>query len=141
MRISFAAILAGALATSLALADDNDNLEKLSGDWSVITVDHHGRKFTEDERSRPLVTFKGNQMTVKDNGAIHPGTFRIDPNATPAQIDVTPSAGPNKDKTFQGIYQLDGDQLKLCVREKGAGRPIEFKGGEGLLFVTMKRGK
>ena len=141
MRSSLASVLAGALLSSYALADDNKDVEKLAGDWAVVTTDHHGRKVTEDERSRPIVTFKDNQMTVLRNGDIRPGTFKIDPNKTPAQIDVTLGYGPDKGKTFEGIYQLDGDQLKLCVRDKGAGRPVEFKGGEGLLFVTLKRGK
>ena len=134
-------VLAAALLTSFASADDNKEFEKVVGDWSVLTFEHNGKKFTEDERSRPIVTFKGNQMIVERNGGIFPGTVRIDPTKAPPQFDLTLNDGPDKGKTFEGIYQLDGDQLKLCIREKGTGRPTEFKGSDGLVFVTLKRGK
>jgi uncharacterized protein (TIGR03067 family) len=141
MRTLLIAVLAGTLLTSFALGDDNKDLEKVAGDWSVVTIEHHGKKYTEDERSRPIVTFKGNQMTVERNGGVHPGTVHIDSSKMPPQFDVTLNDGPEKGKTFEGIYKLDGDQLQLCIRDKGAGRPAAFQGGDGLLLVTLKRGE
>jgi uncharacterized protein (TIGR03067 family) len=140
MKTALITVMTGLLAASNALAGDND-LEKLQGNWSVISAERKGRKVVEDERSRPKVTFNGNEMSYEENGKVRKGTIQIDARTKPAQIDVKPGDGAEAGLTFPGIYEVDGDTLKLCVREKGQGRPTEFKGGEGLLFVTMKRGK
>ncbi|HLW65923.1 MAG TPA: TIGR03067 domain-containing protein [Gemmataceae bacterium] len=140
MKTTLIAIAIGLLLAGTALADDNDP-QKLQGNWSVVSAEHHGRKVVEDELSRPKVIFKGNEMSYEENGKVRKGTFKVDDRTKPACINISPADGAEAGQTFPGIYEIDGDTLKLCVREKGQGRPTTFKGGEGLLFVVMKRGK
>ena len=53
-------------------------------------------------------------------------------------MDITGTEGPNKGKTFQAIYELDGDTLKVCYDLSGKGRPTEFKTAEGTqLFLVI----
>jgi hypothetical protein len=59
---------------------------------------------------------------------------RIDPVVKPREIDLR-----YKHAVAFGIYELDGDFLKLIVRDSGAERPSTFKGSpDGMLF-TLER--
>jgi hypothetical protein len=65
-------------------------------------------------------------------------TYRLDPTKTPKLIDLE-MAGV----TFHGIYQLDGDTLKICVNwKKGSNRPAELamKADSGGIVNTLRRG-
>ena len=48
-----------------------------------------------------------------------------------------------KDVVFQGIYALDGDDLKICFAPPGEKRPTEFvtQGGSSEQLVVLKRDK
>ena len=56
---------------------------------------------------------------------------------------MTPDDGPNKGKTLVGIYEVKGDELKVCHGDPGADRPKEIasKEGSGLSLITLKRVK
>ena len=54
-------------------------------------------------------------------------TFKLDETKKPKTLDAKPSAGDFKDKVQPGIYQLDGDELKVVFTEPGKDRPTEFK--------------
>ena len=71
------------------------------------------------------------------------GKCKIDPTKTPKTIDVTGVKGPNQGKTFLAIYELKGDDLRVCYDLSGKQRPTEFKSAEGtqLFLVTYKRQK
>jgi uncharacterized protein (TIGR03067 family) len=67
----------------------------------------------------------------------------VDPAKTPKTIDLTVKVD---DKTFTllGIYQLENDDLKLCLAaEPGVKRPTEFKteNGAGVGLFVLKREK
>ena len=52
-------------------------------------------------------------------------------------IDIV---GGKNDKSL-GIYELDGDKLKICFAKERTGRPTEFKRADGVTVVTLKREK
>jgi uncharacterized protein (TIGR03067 family) len=58
------------------------------------------------------------------------GVLRLNPSSTPKAFDQTVTEGPEKGKTIQGIYKLEGDRLTLCYayssEKKPAERPTEF---------------
>jgi hypothetical protein len=43
--------------------------------------------------------------------------------------------------TLEGIYQLDGDTWKICLKVSGKERPTKFetKAGSELVLATLKR--
>jgi uncharacterized protein (TIGR03067 family) len=47
-------------------------------------------------------------------------TFVLDPTQSPHAIDAT-----RKGRTVRGVYELDGDKLKLCI-DRGGTRPKGF---------------
>jgi uncharacterized protein (TIGR03067 family) len=76
-----------------------------------------------------------------EDRVIAAGTLKFDPGKKLKAVDMTYTEGPDKGKTFTGIYQLDGDKAKFCrAGSPDEGRPKEFKtkaGSRG--FVTMYR--
>jgi uncharacterized protein (TIGR03067 family) len=71
------------------------------------------------------------------------GTFKIDPTAKLKTIDmtITPPGGGEKPETVLGLYELDGDTLKLCMTGgPGKVRPEEFKtDGKSIAVITFSR--
>ncbi|HYH68471.1 MAG TPA: TIGR03067 domain-containing protein, partial [Urbifossiella sp.] len=70
------------------------------------------------------------------------GVYHLDPTKSPKTIDIVTLGGARK--TALGLYQLDGDTLKLCLSldpAKVSERPKEFgsREGEGRVVVTLQR--
>jgi len=71
-------------------------------------------------------------------------TYKADGTDHPKIIDLTPDFGPAKVKTLKGIYELDGNTLKICyVSPDGENtgkseRPKEF-GAKGTVTMNFKR--
>jgi uncharacterized protein (TIGR03067 family) len=86
-------------------------------------------------------TFKDGIVELNDiNGGIR-FSFKLDPQQSPKQIALIPVDNNVPLPTLQGIYQLEKDQLKVCVREAKHGRPKEFKTDpeSGAHLLTLKR--
>ena len=60
-------------------------------------------------------------------------------------MDFQHDEGILRDKTWQAIYQVDGDDLKICYAEADSGkdRPAAFETVQdsGLLLTILKREK
>jgi RNA polymerase sigma-70 factor (ECF subfamily) len=92
------------------------------------------------------VVFANDQMTLFwSDKKPRDFTFSIDPKKTPKAIDLTALRGVHKGKVNHGIYQLDGDGLKLCFPDVPGTkvRPVEFKApaGSQLSLMTLERRK
>jgi uncharacterized protein (TIGR03067 family) len=71
-------------------------------------------------------------------------TIKLDSAKKPKSIDLTLTQGVGKGKVGLGIYELDGDTLKLCFpQDENAARPTEFKSTDGSRhgLLTMRRQK
>ena len=87
-----------------------------------------GKKLPADELKGLIVTFDGDKHTVKKGDeVIQVGTQKLDPSKSPRTITVTMTEGPNKGTVMLGIYEIDGDTLKVCFDPQGKKRPTEFK--------------
>jgi uncharacterized protein (TIGR03067 family) len=77
--------------------------------------------------------------------AVYQGTFRVDASKSPKTIDFHFTEGPEKGKTNLGIYQLEGEQWRICLCMKDNGeRPKEFKSNAGsqvVLETLIRRSK
>jgi uncharacterized protein (TIGR03067 family) len=73
--------------------------------------------------------------------ATYRGTFTLDLGVTPGRIDMAFTEGPEAGKAVHGIYELDGDTYKVCVRMTGRGRPEGFVSnpGSGHALEVLKR--
>lgn len=133
----------------VALAQDEavkKEAEKLQGTWEILSSEEDDRPTPEVIVQNLKVVIKGNQLTLKgveqlinQFGKV---TLTIDPATMPKIIDFKVEAGMERDKTFEGIYTLKDDELKICASTRSGGnRPEEFKtqAGSNRLLVVLKR--
>jgi len=137
--IRYAALV---LAAGLSLGADDSKKEpldmeyaKLEGTWRVVSLEVEGLKIAENTIKDSLLIIKGKEFTMKEKIATYRGNFIIDPGKKPNTIDINFTEGPEKGNTSLGIYELHGDDLKLCLTITAKNRPTEFvarpKSGHG----------
>jgi uncharacterized protein (TIGR03067 family) len=135
----FVFVLAAGLVVAAEDKKADDVTAKLKGKWMVTGMEMDGKKAPEDDFKGHYVTFddKGNS-TYFNGKETHKGTFKVDTSKKPAELDITPTDGPEKDKPMKMIFQLDGDNLKIAHGKDK--RPTAFDGKEGGV-LTLKRAK
>jgi uncharacterized protein (TIGR03067 family) len=71
------------------------------------------------------------------------GSFRIDPTARPRTIDVIITQGAARGQVLQGIYDRDGDTLRVCLAARAGPRPSEMssKPDSGQTLMVHKAAK
>ncbi|MGE3803368.1 MAG: TIGR03067 domain-containing protein [Gemmataceae bacterium] len=137
------ALLTTALLALIA-ADDNavkKDLKLLEGDWVVTKLEYSGNDITERYPLRFVI--KGSEIAIEGDAGVKKeyGRFaiKIDPSTSPRCIDIKVTLGVQKDVTMEGIYDVKKDELRLCVKVLGNDRPTEFKNGDEIALVTLKR--
>jgi uncharacterized protein (TIGR03067 family) len=118
------------------LADDKADLEKeakkFQGTWTFESSEAGGKALSAEDLAGLVVIFEGDKHTVKKGDqVIQVGTQKFDPSKSPKAIDVTMTEGPSKGALMLGIYEFDGDTLKVCFDFQGKQRPTEFKSAPG----------
>ncbi|MBI3410826.1 MAG: TIGR03067 domain-containing protein [Planctomycetes bacterium] len=106
--------------------------DKLNGDWILIANESRGivaeifGQLPEPDKLR-TVTFSDDQMKLKiDDKSIPIGPYQLDPTKAPKTLDVTIKTSRGKKATLEAIYELDGNQLKLCFDSFAEERPTKF---------------
>jgi len=139
--------LVPALTVGTAGAQDDaakKELKKLEGTWATVSIEAAGQKVTDEDKikTRKLTT-KGEKYTLKVGDETVQGTIEINPTKKPKTIAVKPESGTNKGKTLLGIYELDGDSLKICLALPDKDRPTAFATAaeNGQQLVVYKREK
>jgi uncharacterized protein (TIGR03067 family) len=153
MRVT-AAYLFGLGAVALGLAPlpataqkaGDKGADPLQGTWEVAKLQISGKDVTPFVRdANATMTFKGDTYAFEAGPEAEKGTFKLDPKARPATIDLTITEGRGKGKTQPGIYEADGDTLRICLGDEGSkDRPTKFASKEGaaeVVLFTLKRKK
>jgi uncharacterized protein (TIGR03067 family) len=118
--------------------------EKMQGTWKASSATIHGEPAPKDELDRLVVTFRDDRLIMPVEGELKVvARYRLDPGRRPHAIDLDVRQGPEQGKTALGIYEVDGDALKLCVARPGTERPAEFvsKAGSAVMLVEFRRQK
>jgi uncharacterized protein (TIGR03067 family) len=93
----------------------------------VVSVEHAGKKGTDpDTKGLQLIFTDDKVFFNKDNTRIQEAKYKANPSAKPRTIDVTHLTGRFEGQTFRGIYELEGDTLRICWSESGQKRPMNF---------------
>jgi uncharacterized protein (TIGR03067 family) len=129
--------LMGSVGTAQDKAGSSDK-DKIQGTWSAVAGQHNGKAVPSDQVKGVQVVFTGDKLILKSSGKEMELTFKLDPSKKPKEIDVDFGG-----KTGTGIYELDGDNLKIAHGELGDPRPKEFvsKEGSGVSLMVFKRQK
>ena len=126
-----------------------EEMKKLQGTWQVTkSIGQSEKPAPADEIKEFTFEFKGNAVTVRkrkdDDGKEM--KYTLDPSKKPKWFDL-PEGGADGD-VAEGIYNLDGDELTICIisgmrNDTPSPRPTEFKASKPnkyTLFV-LKRAK
>lgn len=98
------------------------------GSWKLSKGEADGKALTEEQLKGGKLVIKGDnyKLTMGEKEVIE-GTEKLDPTKTPKTIDIVNSNGPDKGKTFLGIYNIKGDRFRVAFSQPGKPRPTKFK--------------
>ena len=140
MKPKMLLVLGLALLVGAAYADDKDkksDLDKMKGTWKATSGEAGGQPLPKEALDPIVFTVKGDKYTFKSAEEDEEGTLKLDSAKKPAQMDVSITEGKDKGKKQYGIYEIDGDTLKLCFAPPEAERPKDFTTKEGSDSVVM----
>jgi uncharacterized protein (TIGR03067 family) len=158
MRLTkwLSAALAIALLASTAAADDDavkKELAKLDGTWTLNKMEADGKSLLEKDQPESKLIIKDGKVTSDAKEAPTDGmelSKILDPSKEPKQITVPNFEGgdPKKGVTLIGIYEVDVDELLVCVqvvetanlKARAKERPTAMDSKQGVLLV-FKRDK
>ena len=91
--------------------------------------------------SQSRLLIDGDRFRTESPEANYDGIFTIDVEATPPGIDIEFVEGPEAGNRCYGLYELNGDQLTLCLGVAGATRPVAFatRSGSGHALERLRR--
>jgi uncharacterized protein (TIGR03067 family) len=138
MRSAWASVSAVALLLGVAYAEEDQ--ASLQGFWSVVLAEKDGEAIPEEGLRLLKVVFAGNTMTIRDGEKGEKADFRLEPAAKPKAIDMIPDG---EEEISRGIYELDGDTLRLAWRNEDGARPTEIPASSvaGVTRLILKRDK
>jgi uncharacterized protein (TIGR03067 family) len=116
--------------------------EKLAGTWRVTAAKANGVRLQPREVPDMKLTFKDGKYTVQlAKEKPQEGTYKIDPSKNPKTIDVNRTTGPEQGKKQVGIYELTGNELKICACDASKKRPTDFdtRDKDGYMVLVLKR--
>jgi uncharacterized protein (TIGR03067 family) len=106
-------------------------LEKLRGTWKIIALEVEGRELSKEMFAGATITLDGDNFSTTSMGATFSGKVSCDDSSHPSTIDIAFSEGPHAGKKSLGIYELHGDEWKLCLGFAGYDRPHQFAAAAG----------
>jgi uncharacterized protein (TIGR03067 family) len=144
-NVAVACTLFIALSVDAQGKDDlaKKELESIQGTWNFVLVEQAGVKQPRKKRGEELqtITFAKEKFEVKlGDKVVQSGTPKIEPGANP-KFDLDITEGEGKGTMWLGIFELNGDTLKVCWDPTGRKRPTEFQSTaeSGRHLNTMQR--
>jgi uncharacterized protein (TIGR03067 family) len=116
--------------------------QKLEGTWTGVSAERDGKP--ADELKGHRLTLAGNTFVIqREAKTLYKGTFKADPSRKPGQIDFHHTDGELKGQTWQGIYALDGDTLRIADNAPDLTKPrpaqLAAKASSGHVLLVFKR--
>lgn len=120
-------------------------LKAMAGTWRPVSAENNGNMSPErDLKELRWIRDEAGKWALQwgDKTVLEWTVRRIDAMKKPKTIDIEVTAGPHKGQLYQGIYELDGDTLRVCLAmPERAERPTEFSARKGSIsaLVEFKR--
>jgi uncharacterized protein (TIGR03067 family) len=136
-------------AAALLLAADNPqdpaskkDLEGLQGTWKLVSAMQDGKALPEDKVKQTKIVFKADSFRfpkLAEYATSRAGTIKIDATKQPKEMDAVST----EKEVMLGIYELNGDNYKVCFAPTGKPRPSEFAStpGSGQILQVWERKK
>lgn len=121
-------------------------MRAMQGTWKAVAIERNGVKAPNDETLKKFrVVISSDTLTADDGTKQIPATFRVDVKPKVTTLEMRPSEGEARGKYLEGIFELDGDSLKICFDHEGRNgkRPTAFKTkpNSGQTLYILKREK
>jgi len=119
------------------LARHVEQLRSLEGEWQFDAVEVDGNPHP----TAGQLLIDGDRFRMESPEATYEGVFTIDVDAEPPRIDIDFVEGPEAGNRCEGIYQLDGDRMTMCLGLVGSTRPTRFatSPGSGHALERLRR--
>jgi uncharacterized protein (TIGR03067 family) len=114
-----------------ALSRHVEHLRALEGHWHVVGLQIDGAEMPAATFARARLLMDGDRFRMESPEGNYDGTFTIDTSVEPMRIDIDFVEGPDAGNSSHGIFELDGDQLTICLGLVGASRPVGFSTSPG----------
>ena len=108
------------------LARHVDRLRSMEGTWAFRSLEVDGQPMPSAMATTSRLLLDGDRFRMDSPEATYEGTFTIDVEQDPHFIDIDFVEGPEAGNRCEGLFQLDGGQLTLCLGLAGASRPERF---------------
>jgi uncharacterized protein (TIGR03067 family) len=119
-------------------------LSRMQGTWTMEALEVNGEEVPAKKLMGTTLTIKGDKYVVKVKDNSYETTIKLDPSKDPKHIDTYFPNGTELPKLSKGVYELDGDTLKICRHQTpGEDRPAQIGSwaNTNLFVVTWKRKK
>lgn len=119
--------------------------ERLKGNWRIVSIETEGFQAPKPkEEEKRLATFTGKKWKTGQDWGF---SYQLDPSTNPKGMDL--KLEDDAKLTIQGIYELKGDELKVCVclaewiTSGKQQRPTVFstKAGSNTMLFVLRRQK
>ena len=124
-------------------AKSNGPATEFEGDWQMVSgvMDGVAMKPSDVQWVRRVTSGNETRVTAGPQVMLR-ATFTHDPSESPKTIDYVITLAANKGKTQLGIYEFEGDLLRICMGAPGQARATSFesKKGDKRTFTVWKRG-
>jgi uncharacterized protein (TIGR03067 family) len=108
-----------------------EELKKFAGTWELVSLEVDGKVFPAADVKDIKVVVKGDKANFSLGSMGDAATtFSVDPAKKPKTMDSIWTMGPKKGMKTLSLYEVEGDNLKICSTE-GEQRPKEFTAKEG----------
>ncbi len=141
------ALLIVAVGLALVAADKpdqkKDDKDAIVGTWGFVSGERDGEQAPDELKTMKLAFKEGDKATLTIKDDTKEAKYKLDAAKKPREIALTVTEN-GKEETVRGIYELDGDNLKICFPADPAGEtPKEFTGkkGSNQMLVVLKRSK
>ncbi len=109
----FTLLTAGFFLGAAGAEDDaKGDAEKVQGTWKVVSAEDSGRKAPDEVTKNLKLVVTKDKITYTFGDKTTNWSYKLDATKKLKWIDLTEG-----DRTTLGIYELDGDNLKICFPE------------------------
>lgn len=116
--------MASTVATYALARQGAADQDKLEGVWRTLTIEVDGRYLPDEEAEKLKLAVAKDRMLFGGHGKGRLTRFKLDAMASPKTIDLT---GVEDEQTALGIYELNGERLKISLAQPGGKkRPTQF---------------
>src|SRR5262245_439624 len=118
----------------------SDDLEKLAGNWTLVTLELNGNRAPEEAAARYRLLVQGDRWVMeRDERPAVTWKVRRPMSVDPRALDLIGTV-QGQDLLYPAIYHLEGDTLTVCrASVPGKPRPTEFRTTAGEVLAVWKR--